>query len=198
MRPSRMPAMTGPMLSAALAAAMLGAGPAQPAAAAAGFTADPASSRLEFTGVQAGADFKGSFHKFSAAIDFSPDALAGAHFDVLIDMASEDSGDKDRDDTMRGADVFDVAHFPTAHYVTKSFTKTAAGYTATGSLTLHGVTRDVPIAFKFMPGASGATLAGTAELKRLDFGVGHGDWKSTEWVADAVKVAFSLSLKPKS
>jgi polyisoprenoid-binding protein YceI len=184
MRPSRMPAMTGPMLSAALAAA--------------GFTADPASSRLEFTGVQAGADFKGSFHKFSAAIDFSPDALAGAHFDVLIDMASEDSGDKDRDDTMRGADVFDVAHFPTAHYVTKSFTKTAAGYTATGSLTLHGVTRDVPIAFKFMPGASGATLAGTAELKRLDFGVGHGDWKSTEWVADAVKVAFSLSLKPKS
>jgi polyisoprenoid-binding protein YceI len=56
----------------------------------------------------------------------------------------------------------------------------------------------VPFAFKFRRGASGATLAGTAELKRLDFGVGHGDWKSTEWVADAVKVAFSLSLKPKS
>jgi polyisoprenoid-binding protein YceI len=186
------------MMSAASAAAMLGAGVLQAAAPATSFTADPASSRLEFTGVQAGAEFQGVFHKFSAAVDFSPDALATAHFDVVIDMASENSGDKDRDDTMGGADVFDVAHFPTAHYVTKSFTKTASGYTALGSLTLHGVTKDVPVAFKFAPNAAGASLSGTAELKRLDFGVGHGDWKSTEWVGDAVKVAFSLNLKPKS
>src|ERR1700691_1189672 len=158
------------------AAAMLSAA-AGAAGTAASYTADPGASRLEFTGVQAGAEFKGSFHKFSAAIDFSPDALDSAHFDVVIDMASEDSGDKDRDGTMRGADVFDIAHFPTAHYVTKSFTKTASGYTAAGSLTLHGVTKDVPIAFTFTQNATGATLSGTAQLKRLDFGVGHGDWK---------------------
>ena len=42
------------------------------AAVAATYTADPASSRLEFTGVQAGAEFKGVFHKFSAAVDFAP------------------------------------------------------------------------------------------------------------------------------
>lgn len=187
------------MLSAAFAAAMLAAGAPLAAAPATSFAADPASSRLEFTGVQAGADFQGAFHRFSAAVEFSPDALPNAHFDVVIDMASEDSGDKDRDGTMRGSDVFDVAHFPTAHYVTKSFAKTASGYGALGSLTLHGVTKDVPIAFKFTPNATGgANLSGTAELKRLDFGVGHGDWKSTEWVGDAVKVAFFLTLKPKS
>ena len=108
-------------------------------------------------------------------------------------MNSADSGDKDRDGTMRGADIFDVAHFPTAHYVTRSFTKTATGYSAVGALTLHGVTKDVPIEFKFAPGAAGAdTRAARRELKRLDFGVGQGDWKSTDWVADAVKVAFSL------
>jgi polyisoprenoid-binding protein YceI len=186
------------MMSAAFAAAMLTAGALRAAAPPTSFTADPAASRLDFTGVQAGAPFNGSFRKFSAAIDFSPDALADAHFDVLVDMASEDSGDKDRDDTMHGADMFDVAHFPTAHYVTKSFAKTASGFTALGSLTLHGVTKDVPIAFKFTPGAAGASLSGTAEVKRLDFGVGRGDWKSTQWVGDAVKVAFSLNLKPKS
>jgi hypothetical protein len=38
---------------------------------------------------------------------------------------------------------------------------------------------------------------GTATLKRLAFGVGQGDWKSTEWVDDAVKINFSLVLKPK-
>jgi polyisoprenoid-binding protein YceI len=167
-------------------------------ASAATYTADPASSRLEFTGVQAGAAFKGVFHQFSAAVDFDPAAPAGAHIDVTIDIKSEDTGDKDRDDTMRGADIFDVAHFPTAHYVTRSVTPTATGFSAVGALTLRGVTKDVPIQFKFASAAAGATLTGTAELKRLDFGVGRGDWKNTDWVADAVKVAFSLNLKPKT
>lgn len=182
--------MSAVFLSSALGAAALRAAPAS-------YTADPAASRLEFAGVQAGAEFKGVFHKFSASIDFAPDALANAHFDVVIDMNSVDSMDKDRDGTMRGADVFDVAHFATARYVTRSFAKSGAGYTAIGALTLHGVTKDVPIEFKFATTAGGATLTGSAQLKRLDFGVGQGDWKNTDEVADPVKVAFSLNLKPK-
>lgn len=175
-----------------LSAAVSGAGPV------AGYSADPQQSRLEFTGVQAGAEFKGAFHKFSAEIEFAPDALASSRFDVQIDLKSVDSMDKDRDTTIRGPDIFDVAHYPTAHYVTRSFTKTAAGYTAVGSLTLRGVTKDVPIDFQFTQAAGGAKLDGSAKLKRLDFGAGQGDWKSTEWVADAVKISFSLVLKPKT
>jgi polyisoprenoid-binding protein YceI len=175
-----------------LSVAVSAAGPAT------GYTADPQQSRLEFVGVQAGAEFKGTFRKFSADIEFAPDALASSRFDVQIDLKSVDSMDKDRDTTIRGSDIFDVAHYPTAHYVTRSFTKTAAGYTAVGALTLHGVTKDVPIDFQFTQAAAGAKLDGTAKLKRLDFGVGQGDWKSTEWVADAVKISFSLVLKPKT
>ncbi len=141
----------------------------------------PQQSRLEFVGVQAGAEFKGVFHKFTATVDFAPEALASSRIDVQIDMNSVDSLDKDRDTTIRGKDVFDVAHYPTAHYVTKSITKTAAGFSAVGALTLHGVTKDVPIEFQFAPGAAGAKLSGSAKLKRLDFGVGQGDWKSTEY-----------------
>ena len=163
-----------------------------------GYSADSSQSRLEFTGVQAGADFKGVFHKFTAAVDFSADALATSHFDVQIDMGSEDSMDKDRDQTIKGPDVFDVAHNPSAHYVTKSITKTASGYSAVGSLTLRGVTKDVPIDFQFTQAGSGAKLEGSAKLKRLDFGVGQGEWKSTEMVNDSVKVSFALLLKPKT
>ncbi len=170
------------------------------AAQAASYVADPAQSKLEFTGVQAGAEFKGSFRMFTAAIEFAPDAPGSSHFDVQVDLASEDTGDKDRDATIRGADIFDAAHYPTAHYVTKSFAKTATGFAATGSLTLRGVTKDVPIEFKFTPGAGGARLEGSAKLKRLDFGAGQGDWKSTEWVAaDAGEGEISvLVLKPKT
>lgn len=158
------------------------------------FSADPSASHLDFVGVQAGAEFNGTFHKFSAIVDFSPDALATAHFDVLIEMNSTDTKDTDRDKTLRGPDIFDTAHFPTAHYVTRSVVKTGTGYTALGSLTLHGVTKDVPINFQFAT-TPAAKLDGTATLKRLDFGVGQGDWKSTEWVGDSVKVSFSLLLK---
>jgi polyisoprenoid-binding protein YceI len=167
------------------------------AGAPANYSVDAQQSRLEFYGVQAGAEFKGVFQKFTATIGFAPDALATAAFDVQIDMNSLNSQDKDRDQTMRGPDIFDVAHWPTAHYLTRSFTKTATGYTALGTLTLHGVTKDVPIDFHFTLTPTGAKIEGTAKLKRLDFAVGQGDWKSTEWVADAVKVSFSLALKPK-
>ncbi|HEX4150898.1 MAG TPA: YceI family protein [Steroidobacteraceae bacterium] len=182
-------------LGAAIGAALLA---TSPLARAATYVSDPASSRIEFTGVQAGAEFKAVFHQFSAVVDFTPDAPANGHIEVTIDMKSVDSGDKDRDDTMRGADIFDVAHFPTAHYLTHSASRTAAGFSAAGALSLRGVTKDVPIEFKFATAASGATLTGTAQLKRLDFGVGRGDWKNTDWVADTVKVAFTLNLKPKS
>jgi polyisoprenoid-binding protein YceI len=159
------------------------------------YSADPQQSRLEFTGVQAGAEFKGTFHKFSATVDFAPDASASSHIDVQIDMNSVDSMDKDRDTTIRGTDIFDVAHWPTAHYVTHSVTKTATGYSAVGALTLRGVTKDVAINFQFTPAPAGAKLVGTAQLKRLDFGAGQGDWKSTDQVADVVKISFSLVLK---
>src|ERR1700691_1137378 len=171
-------------------------GGAPAAAAAASYTSDAAASRLEFVGVQAGAEFKGVFHKFTANVDFAPDTLASSRIDVQIDMNSVDSQDKDRDTTIRGKDVFDVGHNPTAHYVTKSISKTAAGFSAVGALTLHGVTKDVPIEFQFVPGAAGAKLSGSAKLNRLDFGVGQGDWKSTDTVGDAVKINFSLVLKP--
>jgi polyisoprenoid-binding protein YceI len=162
------------------------------------YAADPAASKLDFVGVQAGAEFKGTFHKFTAAVDFAPDDLSVSRLDVQIDMNSVDTLDKDRDKTIHGPDVFDVPHFTTAHYVTKSIVKTPSGYTALGSLTLHGVTKDVAIDFQFSTTASGAKLDGVGKIKRLDFGVGQGDWKSTEWIADPVKVSFSLALKPKS
>ena len=173
-------------------------GAANAAGPAASYTADTHQSRLDFTGVQAGAEFKGTFHKFSAAVDFAPDAPTGSRIDVQIDMNSVDSMDKDRDTTIRGSDIFDVAHWPTAHYVTRSVTKTATGYSAVGALTLRGVTKDVVINFQFTPAPAGAKLVGTSQLKRLDFGAGQGDWKSTDQVADAVKISFSLVLTPKS
>ena len=162
------------------------------------YIADPQQSRLEFTGVQAGAEFKGVFHKFSAVVDFAPEDLGASRIDVQIDLNSADTMDKDRDQTIRGPDILDVSHFASAHYITRSMTKTPSGFSAIGALTLRGVTKEVPIDFQFSPGPTAAKLSGSAKLKRLEFGAGQGDWKTTEWIGDVVKVSFSLVLKPKT
>ena len=160
------------------------------------YVSDATRSQLEFSGLQAGAAFKGVFKKFTVNAQFDPAQLAASRLDVQIDVNSLDSQDADRDKTMRSAEFFDVAKNPSAHYVTRSITKSAKGYSALGTLTLRGVSRDVPLTFQFTPATGGATLVGDAALKRLDFGVGQGEWKSTEWVGDEVKIHFSVSLKP--
>ena len=106
------------------------------------------------------------------------------------------SSDSERDDSIKGPDLFAVKQWPTAHYVAEKFTDKGGGkFSATGKLTLRNVTKDVPIEFTFEEGKDGARLKGSASLKRLDFGVGQGDWKDTSSVANEVKVRFALLLK---
>ncbi len=78
-------------------------------------------SDIKFSGTQLGADFEGAFDKFTAEIVFSPDDLAGSKVSVLIDIASVDTENADRDSQIISADWFDVAQWPTARFETKSF-----------------------------------------------------------------------------
>jgi polyisoprenoid-binding protein YceI len=155
----------------------------------------PKESTLTFIGNQAGADFEGVFEKFTAQITFDPESLAASRFDVTIDLASVNSRDSERDEIIRGPDLFAVQQHPTARYTAERFTASGAGkYIAAGKLTLRNVTRDVPVDFTFEQDKGGAWLKGTARIKRLDFGVGQGEWRDTEWVGNEVGVKFALKL----
>ena len=165
------------------------------------YTLDPASSLLRFNFEQAGANNTGRFGKYTADVTFSADNLAASKIDVSIDVASLDTGDQERDDTLKGADLFDVTKFPKARFVSSKITMNGAGrYEATGKLTIRNVTKDfkLPITFqtKDEKGKTVGFLAGRATVKRLEYGVGQGEWKSTEWVKDDVLVTFSLKLVP--
>ena len=166
------------------------------ALAAATWSLQPKESKLTFVGEQAGAQFEGGFDKFSADISFDPKNLAASRFDVKIDTASVNSQDGERDTTIKSSDLFDVKKFPSAQYVADKFTdKGGNKYSATGKLKLRNVTKDVPIDFTFETKDGGAWLKGTAKIKRLDFGVGQGDWKDTSTVGNDVQVRFALRLK---
>jgi polyisoprenoid-binding protein YceI len=157
---------------------------------------DPAGSKLIFTPTQSGKEFDGQFSSFSANIRFSANDLSHSQFDVLIDMASATIQDPDFDGTLRGPELLWVAHFPQAHYVTETISSAGNGeFQATGKLTLHGMTAEVPISFKVTSTDAGARLEGSGVVQRLSFGVGTGDYASTETIGDAVKIRFLLQLR---
>jgi polyisoprenoid-binding protein YceI len=191
--------LTTTILCAAAAAAATAAGVASAAdAPVTHYTLDPAKSTLEYQFAQAGAQNKGKFNKFTVTLDFSADNLAASKLDVVVQMASLDTGDKERDDTLKSADLFGVDKFQQAHFTSTQITRTANGYDAVGKLTLRGVARDIHVPFSWKSateaGATAGYLFGRTTLKRLDFGVGQGDWKSTEEVGNEVPVLYSLRL----
>ena len=178
---ARVPALAAVLLVAGFAphgralAATPGAGEA---------TGNEASGTLHFRFVQAGAATIGSFDRFNVTLtigaDGAPTALA-----VTVDTNSLDTRDKDRDSALRASDLFDVKQFPHATFAANSVRRTAAGrYEAPGKLTIRGITRDVVLPFTLaaVPGAATSTwqLAGELPLRRLDYGVGQGEWRSTE------------------
>ncbi len=113
---------------------------------------------------------------------------------MKIDTASVNTQDGERDTTIKSADLFDVKRFPSAQYVADKFTdKGGNKYSATGKLTLRNVTKDVPIDFTFENKDGGAWLKGTTKIKRLDFGVGQGEWAATDAIAAAVDIIFSFN-----
>ena len=154
-----------------------------------------AASRLTFVATQAGAGFTGRFEQFTADIRFAPDALDSSRFDVRIDPGSVDTDDAERDQIIRGPDLFAVDRYPQARYVADRFTAAGDGFVASGELTLRGQTRAVPIRFTFERTADGARLRGSARVERLAFGVGQGEWRDTEWVGNAVEIRFDLLLE---
>ena len=162
------------------------------------YVLDQAKSSLEFTFDQAGAKNTGKFTRFPVTFDFSPDALAGSRLEVTVEIGSLDTGDQERDDTLRGADLFAVSKFPQAHFTATQFAKTATGYEATGKLTIRDVTRDMRVPFSFRTatenGAAVGYMTGKTTVRRLDFGVGQGEWKATDQLGNEVGVSFALRL----
>ena len=167
--------------------------PAAAATSAARWTQSQGS--LTFTFDQAGAASKGTFKQFSTDLVYDEKSPSAGSLSVKVQIASIDTQDQERNDMLVGADLFDAKKFPTAQYVASSFARTASGsLEAVGKLTLRGVTKDLRLPLKIVPTADGLELSGTTSIKRLDYGVGQGDWQSTEGVADEVKIQYKVIL----
>ena len=139
---------------------------------------------------------QGSFKRWDADIVFSPDDLPHSHIRVSVDLASVDSAEGERDDMLRSASFFDVAAHPRAVFTATAIRAAGPGrYRANGTLTMHGQSRPVPVSFDLDIDGTRATASGTAQLNRLAFGVGSGEWAGTGDVPDGVAVNFHFTAR---
>lgn len=168
-------------------------------AAAADWRVDPTHSRLGFSGTQQGGTFEGRFERWSAQIRFDPKALQNSAFDVRIEVASIDTGSRERDQYLPQKEWLDASTYPTAHFRASAFSaRDGEEYLAHGQLTLRGVTRPVELRFRWAEQGERAELHGQASLDRTAFGVGQGEFADTDVVGREVRVSVDLVLRRQS
>lgn len=161
-----------------------------------GWQIDAVHSSLGFTNTYQNVEYSGQFKRFTAIIDYAPTDLAHAKFDVSVDITSLDTQNSERDRAALGTAFFDAAKFPNAHFVATSFRKAADGKVlADGVLTLRGVSKPVVLAVTFAQRGDTATLEVTAQLMRLDFGIGSGEWADPSMIGNGVVVRGHLQLR---
>lgn len=156
------------------------------------------SSTLNFSASWAGDAIEGQFQRWTADILFSPGALDRSKLSVSIDMTSASTGDAQRDSSLPSDDFFAASAHPKATFTASKFRKTGEGkFVADGTLDLRGVRKPLSLPFTLKIDGDTATARGVTTLDRTAFGVGQGEWASTDQIGGKVKVSFAITAKKK-
>jgi len=97
--------------------------------------------------------------------------------EVTIDMATVESGSSARDEHIQSAELFDVEQFPQATFRSTRVVWNDTSGVVHGDLTIHGVTRQVPLQVSFEGyardpwGCDRAIFSARTKVNREDFGI---------------------------
>ncbi len=160
----------------------------------ANWSVDHAQSKIGFSGVYNKDAFEGEFSTWTAAIDFdlsSPDAAAVI---VTVDTASATTGSNYNDNSLKGADFFDVANHPQAMFTANGVfaLEVPDTYEVTAVLTLKGVDHPVRMPFTLTFSDDQALMMSTFSLSRSALGLGLVNDPNAEWIDDEIVMNVSL------
>lgn len=138
---------------------------------------DGAHSVVEFVVRHLGlAKVRGRFNDFGGRIRIGEDPM-DSRVEVVVQAASIDTRNDDRDAHLRSPDFLDVENHPTLELRSTGVRREGADWLVDGDLTVRGTTRPVTLDVDFEGGAKdpwGGTRIGfsaTTEANREDFGL---------------------------
>jgi len=125
---------------------------------------------------------EGNFTGMKGDIKFDEADLANSSFNVCVDAASVNTDNNARDKHLRNEDFFHVEKYPEICFASTSISKTGKGFVTEGTLTMHGVSKNVSIPFTY----SNGQFTGNIKVSRYDYKVGEGT--GTFMVGEDVKI----------
>lgn len=146
---------------------------------AADYEIDPSHSSIGFKVKHlAISSVPGKFAEFKGTFSFDPANIESSKADAVITASSVDTGDKKRDDHLRGGDFFDTSKHPVISFKTTKVEKVSdTEFKAHGDLSIHGVTKPAVLdvtfggAVKDPWGKERAAFVATTRINRTDFGL---------------------------
>jgi polyisoprenoid-binding protein YceI len=117
----------------------------------------------------------GRFTDYRGFVDMDADTKTFKAIEATIKADSINTNHEKRDGHLRNADFLDTKQFPTITYQMKTAQKDGETYKVVGNLTLHGVTKEVPLTgtlngiTKDPWGNTRAGFTADGTLKRKDF-----------------------------
>jgi polyisoprenoid-binding protein YceI len=149
------------------------------------------------------ATVRGQFDTVSGTVALDPGDPDKSLVRATIDAASINTREPQRDAHLKSPDFLDVERFPTIEFRSTRMERAPGGFTVTGDLTIHGVTRPVVLSvgatageFRDLSGNLKRAATATARINRRDFGL---TWNVAleaggVLVGDELKVEIDLQL----
>jgi polyisoprenoid-binding protein YceI len=153
-------------------------------------------SQVSIEGKQMGAITRAEFKKTQGDITLNPTSsatLASAKIKMEIETASLNFSSPLVSAEIKKPEWLNVLLFPKALFESTQITKKSdTELDIQGLLTIKDVKKTIRFPAQFLIKGQKIKLSGEFEFKRLDFGVGKGEWGDTSIVADPVKVRFDI------
>lgn len=156
---------------------------------------DAAASEIAFSTRIMGAPVAGRFARWDATLQFDPRRPEAASLVLRIDIAGATFASAEVSAEAQRAPWFDGARFAQAQFQSTAVKAVADDrYELAGRLALKGQTRDLAVPVTLVQTGTTARARGSFVVKRLDFGIGTGEWADASLVAHEVQVRFDIAL----
>jgi polyisoprenoid-binding protein YceI len=158
------------------------------------FVISRADGSIKFN-VNASVTIQGTFDRWNATLTFGSPDVTTAVLDVEIQAASVDTGSGLKDNTLKGADFFDVERNPLITFKsTKVIQNGPNTLEVDGNFTIRGVTRPEKLTFTLVgKGTGSGEINGTMAFDRKDYGMNSG----IPFIRIANRVEVTVALKGK-
>ncbi len=145
----------------------------------------------------------GEFAKVTGTAHYDGKSLATSDVSAVIDTASIDTSEPQRDQHLKSPDFFDAAQYPTITFKSTKVESRGDEFKIIGDLTMHGVTKPITLVAQDLPppikdphGFLRTGTAAKAKINRKDFGLAFDKVMDNggAMVGDEVEITIEVEL----